>query len=232
MSSPRDAVLAQSVCFGYTAQDVLHNVSVRLPFGEVTVLAGPNGSGKSTLLELLAGVRVPRSGRVIRSAEVALVVQRPDAPDTLPVTVADTVAMGTWRRPRAGYRPRPTRASRRAAIAQAIERVGLAGLEGRPFADLSGGQRQRALIAQALVGRPGILLLDEPAAGLDHRSREITQALLAEEARRGAAVGCVTHDDAAIAAADRVVHLRDGRIMSAAPDDDAPRNKQRLAAGL
>ncbi|WP_309067405.1 zinc ABC transporter ATP-binding protein AztA [Microbacterium sp.] len=214
MPSPRDALLARSVCFAYGGYDVLHDVSLRLAYGEVTALAGPNGSGKSTLVELLAGVRAPRAGRIVRTADVALVVQRPDAPDTLPLTVADAVAMGTWRRSPG----RRTGATRRAAIADAIARVGLAGLERRPFADLSGGQRQRALIAQAIASRPSILLLDEPAAGLDAHSRHLARAILAEEARRGAAVACVTHDDEAISAADRVVRLNEGRIAAPVRD--------------
>ncbi|WP_203135747.1 ATP-binding cassette domain-containing protein [Microbacterium sp. JZ31] len=218
MPPHRDALSARSVCFAYDGRDVLHDVSLRLGFGEVAALAGPNGSGKSTLVELLAGVRTPRSGRIARSADVALVVQRPHAPDTLPLTVADTVAIGTWRRTSRHSSGRPAGAAQRAAIADAIARVGLTGLERHPFADLSGGQRQRALIAQAIASRPSILLLDEPAAGLDAGSRVLARRILAEEARRGAAVACVTHDDDAIAAADRVIRLSDGRIAAPVPD--------------
>jgi zinc/manganese transport system ATP-binding protein len=190
------------VCFAYAGHDVIHDVSVDLAFGEVTAIAGPNGSGKSTLIELLAGTLTPRAGRITRAAEVALVVQRPDVPGSLPLTLRDTVAMGTWRRRGGGHRTDP-----RPAIAEAIARVGLAGLERRPFAELSGGQRQRALIAQAIALRPAILLLDEPASGLDADSRERARQILAEEAARGAAVACVTHDDTAIDAADRVIRL-------------------------
>lgn len=110
--------------------------------------------------------------------------------------------MGTWRRRGRGHRTDP-----RPAIAEAIARVGLAGLERRPFAELSGGQRQRALIAQAIALRPAILLPDEPASGLDADSRERARQILAEEAARGAAIACVTHDDTAIDAADRVIRL-------------------------
>lgn len=196
------------MCFSYGGHDVLHDVSVDLRFGEVTAVAGPNGSGKSTLLELLAGTLTPRAGRVSRAADVALVVQRPDAPSGLPLSLRDAVAMGTWRPVRRGA---PPRRDAGAAIAAAIDRVGLSGLERQPFAELSGGQRQRALIAQAIVLRPAILLLDEPASGLDADSRERTRHILAEEAARGAAVACVTHDEAAITAADRVIRLGAGQ---------------------
>ncbi|TYL49888.1 ATP-binding cassette domain-containing protein [Nocardioides sp. BGMRC 2183] len=202
----RVAVRAHDLCYAHDGRDVLHDVSVTLPRGTVTAVAGANGAGKSTLVEILAGVRRPRRGSLERLGAVALVVQRPTAPDTLPVTVHDVVAMGTWARRRSSS-PAPT------AVDDAIERVGLRGLERRPLATLSGGQRQRALLAQGLVQRADVLLLDEPAAGLDAASRERTRFLLAEEAARGAAIACVTHDDADIDAADRVVRLEEGRLL-------------------
>ncbi|MDN3311250.1 zinc ABC transporter ATP-binding protein AztA [Microbacterium oryzae] len=211
MSSHRPAILGRSLCYAYDAEDVLHDVTVHLAFGEVAAVAGPNGSGKSTLVEILAGVLRPRSGAVTRAGDVALVVQRPDAPPSLPVTVRDAVAMGTW----AGGRRMP-RARARTAVAEAIARVELTGYEDRPLSALSGGQRQRALLAQGIVRRPSILLLDEPAAGLDSRSRDRTRTILAEEARRGAAVACVTHDETSMAVADRVIRIEAGRLQASA----------------
>lgn len=101
----------------------------------------------------------------------------------------------------------------RQEAARAIERVELTGMEDRRLVELSGGQRQRALLAQGLVRGADILILDEPAAGLDAASRDRVRAALAEEAARGAAVLCVTHDDDAIAAADRVIRLDGGMIV-------------------
>ncbi len=208
MPSPTlDAIRAHDLCYAHDGRDVLHGVSVALRRGTVTAVAGPNGAGKSTLVELLAGVRPPRRGVVQRDGTLALVVQRPVAPDTLPVTVHDVVSMGTWARRRGSHRSVTP-----GAVDDAIDRVGLSGLEERPLATLSGGQRQRALLAQGLVQQADILLLDEPAAGLDRSSRDRTRELLAEEAARGAAVACVTHDDASIRAADRVLRLDDGRL--------------------
>ncbi|MBF4992737.1 metal ABC transporter ATP-binding protein [Arthrobacter gandavensis] len=202
------ALRARSLCFAYTASDALHDVSLELHFGELVAVAGPNGAGKSTLVELLAGVLKPRSGTVLRAGSIGFVVQRPEAPAALPVTVADVVAMGTWA---GNYRGRRTAA--RKDIEEAIGRVGLSGLQARPFTSLSGGQRQRALLAQGLVRRPEILLLDEPAAGLDAASRARTREILAEEAARGAAVACVTHDDESIETAGRVIRLDGGRLV-------------------
>lgn len=203
----RPAVRARGLCFSFDEVPVLHGVDLDLPWGRLTAVAGPNGAGKSTLVELLAGVRTPRSGTVERADRVALVVQRPTAPDALPLTVRDVVTMGTWG-------ARRSRAQRRSDIEEALARVQLSDLAGRPFSALSGGQRQRALLAQGIARQARIFLLDEPAAGLDAESRERTRSMLAAEAARGAAVACVTHDEDAIATADLVVRLEGGRRRS------------------
>lgn len=202
------AVRTRGVCFAYADDDVLHDVTIDVPAGAVTAIAGHNGSGKSTLVELIAGVRRPRAGQVAVDGDLALVLQRPAAPDTMPVTAADIVAMGTWKR---GHRMGRTAA--RAAVRDALDRVGMAALSDRPLTDLSGGQRQRVFLAQGIVRRPDILLLDEPAAGLDRASVARSRQILAEEAARGAVVVCVTHDDDAIAAADRVITLERGVVV-------------------
>jgi zinc/manganese transport system ATP-binding protein len=191
---------------------VLNDVDLDLPWGTVTAIAGPNGAGRSTLVELFAGVRSLQGGTVECTDEVALVVQRPTAPDSLPVTVRDVVTMGTWstRVPRGA---RPGRAMRRSRVEEALHQMDLVDLASRPFAALSGCQRQRALLAQGIARRARVFTLDEPAAGLDTASRERTRQLLAAAARAGAAVACVTHDESSIAAADLVVRLEAGRLV-------------------
>ncbi|WP_433677111.1 ATP-binding cassette domain-containing protein [Microbacterium gorillae] len=205
-----DATLSlDNVHFAYDGGEVLRGITLDLHPGAVTVLRGPNGSGKSTLVEIVAGTRQPTVGAIRRRGSVALVVQRIDGLTGLPLTVDEVVRIGTWR---AGTRVRRSHA--RAAISAALAQAGLDGWEQRPFASLSGGQRQRALLAQALVQRPDILLLDEPDAGLDGESTEHLSRLLAAEAARGATVLCITHDGGVAAAADRVVELNAGRIIA------------------
>ncbi|WP_136612297.1 ATP-binding cassette domain-containing protein [Sinomonas albida] len=206
------AIRARGLCYAFGGNQVLDEVSVDVPWGAVTALTGSNGAGKSTLMELLAGVRRPSRGVIERDADVALVVQRPAAPEALCVTVWDVVTMGTWGARRLGPAPR-SRADRARAVRAAIARADLVGLERRSFSTLSGGQRQRALLAQGLARSARILLLDEPAAGLDPESQTRTRAILAEEASRGVAVVCVTHDRADIAAADRVIRLERGAVL-------------------
>ena len=189
----------------------LLDVSLDLAWGAVTAIAGPNGAGKSTLVEVLAGVRRPAHGSVECRSSLALVVQRVATPDSLPMTVRDVVALGTWGVGQARS-SRTGKAQVRERVDGALERVQLAGLARRPFNELSGGQRQRALLAQGIARQARIFLLDEPAAGLDQESRRRIRAILAAEAARGAAVACVSHDEEDIAAADAVIRLAAGRI--------------------
>lgn len=208
------ALQARNLSFSFNEHPALEDVDVGLRWGTVTAIAGPNGAGKSTLIEILAGVRKPLRGTVERVGDVALVVQRVTTPDTLPLTVRDVVAMGTWGAGSSSRSSRVSAAERKSRVADALERVQLADLAATPFNALSGGQRQRALLAQGIARQARIFLLDEPAAGLDLESRSRTRSMLAAEAKRGAAVACVSHDEEAIAAADYLVSLNGGRRVT------------------
>ena len=162
--------------------------------------------------QILAGVRKASRGTVGRNDDVALVVQRVTTPDALPVTVRDVVTMGTWG-VTSGRTPKMGTAEQNDRVVEALARVQLTEYASSPFNALSGGQRQRTLLAQGIARRAGIFLLDEPAAGLDFESRRRTRAMLAEEAARGAAVACVSHDEESIEAANYVVRLLDGRLV-------------------
>ena len=195
--------------------DALVDVSASIAPAAVTALAGANGSGKSTLLAVIAGVQEHR-GAVLRerSHRVAFVVQRSAVPSTLPVTVRDVVSMGRWSE-RGPWRPL-TRADR-AIVTDSIRALGLDGLEHRPLHALSGGQRQRALVAQGLAQRADVLLLDEPTVGLDDEAQHLIGLAIAAEAERGVTVVHATHDPAVIAAADHVIRLDSGRVVSLGP---------------
>ncbi|WP_369130961.1 zinc ABC transporter ATP-binding protein AztA [Modestobacter roseus] len=192
----------------------LDGVTAELPAGAVTALVGPNGAGKSTLLDVLAGVLPPTAGRVERrrGTSVAYVPQRSAVSAHLPLTVADTLAMGRWR-DRGPWRR--LRRSDRELVAACAERLGLTPLLGRPLSAVSGGQRQRALVAQGLVARADVLLVDEPTAGVDAVTQEALLAALRAEAERGAVVLHATHEDAAVAHADAVLALDQGRVVDA-----------------
>lgn len=187
----------------------LRGIDAEAHAGRMLAVVGPNGSGKSTLLDVAAGLLAPSAGEVHRRAgiRIAFVPQSTPLPAHLPLTVTDLVTMGTWGRLGTW---RPMRRADRQAVADAIATVELRELSRRRVGDLSGGQRQRALLAQALVQRADLVLLDEPMAGLDARSRVIIARAVRQLTGNGAAVIAVTHDLREFDAVDEVLHLDDG----------------------
>ncbi|GAB3149972.1 zinc ABC transporter ATP-binding protein AztA [Microbacterium neimengense] len=187
---------------------LLHPLDLRLDPGVTTVVTGPNGAGKTTLLEALAGARPGRTGVVDGARRIAFVPQQSSIAEGLPLTVAQLVRIGAWRR----RLPLPSRAERTDA-GEAMVALEITDLAARPVAMLSGGQRQRALLAQALARRADVLLLDEPTTGLDAASSSRILSAVERERRRGAVVVCVSHDPVLIAAAGRVLRLEGGRLV-------------------
>ncbi len=183
---------------------VLDDIQLHIERGEFVAVLGPSGCGKSTLLRLVAGLERPSAGTV-RLGERAVAGIDPRSavvfqePRLLPwKTVAANVALGV--------RHAAARDGRATPEAM-LDRVGLTGFERALPHQLSGGMAQRAALARALVGRPGVLLLDEPFASLDALTRLRMQDLLADVCRdlRPTTV-MVTHDvDEALLLADRVV---------------------------
>ncbi|MBT2484700.1 MULTISPECIES: zinc ABC transporter ATP-binding protein AztA [unclassified Microbacterium] len=195
----------------FEGREALCGVEAEIHAGSLTVIAGPNGAGKSTLLEVLAGTRVPTSGSRRVSGSVAFVPQRASIPPRLPVSVKDVVSVGTWGR--LGFWRRMDSTARE-LVDRSLERLDIHGLARHPFTSLSGGQQQRALLAQGLAREADVLLLDEPTTGLDAASSLRIRAVLREEAARGVAVVCVSHDAAVIGDADRVISLSEGRVAA------------------
>lgn len=192
-------------------RDVVRDVDLDVRHGAVTVIAGPNGAGKSTLLEVIAGTRQPSTGTRAATGAVAFVPQRAAVSDRLPVTVRDVVTVGAWGRTGPWRR---LSGDDRVAVDDALDRLRITDLARQPFGSLSGGQRQRALLAQGLARRADLLLLDEPTTGLDADSAERIRTVMRAEADRGAAVVCVSHDPAVIAAADHLVRLDEGCVVA------------------
>jgi len=172
------------VCFGYERQDVLHNVDISVPEKSLVAVVGPNGGGKTTLIKLALGLLKPRLGTVrVFSVppeqsrhDIGYVPQHLNFDPEFPVSAFDVVLMGRTDRHRFG----PYRRGDRAKAAKALEKVRLRHLGRRPLSQLSGGERQRALIAQALVSDPRLLLLDEPTANVDPAAEHEIYDLLHE----------------------------------------------------
>jgi ABC-type Mn2+/Zn2+ transport system ATPase subunit len=154
------------VTLGYGGHPVLTDVSFDIPEGDFLGLVGPNGSGKTTILRAILNTLDPIAGTVTRAPGLRFgyVPQRDQVDYGFPLKVIDVVLMGRYDRIGIGRRPS---ASDRAHALSALEHVGIADLAGQPLSALSGGQKQRTLIARALVGKPNVLVLDEPTTGMD-----------------------------------------------------------------
>lgn len=184
--------------------------------GELFAILGPSGSGKTTLLRLIAGFEAPTAGTIKLGGQdvTALPPARRDT-NTVFQQYALFPHMSVAQNVEYGLRVRGVgKAERRRRAAEALEMVRLSGQVARKPAELSGGQQQRVALARALVGRPRVLLLDEPLGALDLKLREQMQVeLKAIQREVGITFVIVTHDqDEALTLCDRLVVLNDGRI--------------------
>jgi zinc/manganese transport system ATP-binding protein len=162
------AIVLDRLTLGYDGDPAVVGATGAFAMGRSTAIVGPNGSGKSTLLKALAGRLKPLDGAVrlegVTRRDIAYLPQEAGMDRDFPITLADHVALGFERR--LGLF-RGLGAAERARLAQALDWVGLKGLEQRPIRSLSGGQFQRALFARVVVQDAPVILLDEPFAGLD-----------------------------------------------------------------
>ncbi|MDX6256604.1 MAG: putative transport system ATP-binding protein [Frankiales bacterium] len=206
---------------GTTEVRALDAVSLAVRPGELVAVMGPSGSGKSTLLTLAGGLDVPTNGRVlvegidlgslsakqlagVRRRSVGYVFQELNLIPAL--TAIENVSL-----------PReldgvPVRKAR-AEAQRVLDEVGVGDLAGRFPDDMSGGQQQRVAIARALVGSRRLVLADEPTGALDSETGESVLRVLRARCDAGAAGVLVTHEARHAAWADRVVFLRDGRVI-------------------
>jgi manganese transport system ATP-binding protein len=200
-----DAIDVASLRVSYDDVTALEHVSLRVRAQTICGLIGVNGSGKSTLFKALMGLVQATSGtvRIFGAAPkdarklnaVSYVPQAEDVDWTFPVSVRDVVMMGRYGSLGHSRRPRP---ADRAAVAAALERVGLVDLQHRQIGELSGGQRKRAFVARGIAQDAGLLLLDEPFAGVDKASEAGLTGLFKELRDEGKTILVSTHDLAGI----------------------------------
>jgi len=209
---------------GATAVEALRGVDLQVAAGELVAVMGPSGSGKSTLLTLAGGLDTATSGEVLvegvplsgldaaglaalRRRSVGYVFQELNLLPAL--TAAENVALPLELD---GMRARDARVR----ALRALDELELSSLAGRFPDDLSGGEQQRVAIARALVGERRLVLADEPTGALDSITGESVLALLRQRVDAGAAAVLVTHEARHAGWADRVVFLRDGRVVDEA----------------
>jgi zinc transport system ATP-binding protein len=207
--------------FSVQGRPLLRDIELEVHAGEVVALLGGNGSGKSTLVKAAVGLNRLTRGEVTLFGEpvarfrdwrrVGYVPQRNSAPPAVPATVGEVVASGrlSHKRPLA-----PFRAQDRAAVDEALAVVGLAERRHHAVSILSGGQQQRVLVARALAGRPELLILDEPNAGVDHASQRALAQALADRARHGTTILVVLHELGPFEPLiSRLLLMREGRLV-------------------
>lgn len=213
-----------ALCGGYDRQRILHDITLNIPAGKVTVLLGPNGCGKSTLLKTIGRFIRPESGKVMidgvdlfsmptkkLARRLAILPQSPVTPAGL--TVEDMV--GFDRHPYQKALGRSTREDKQ-AVDWVLEAASLTALRHMDVGSLSGGQRQRAWIAMTLAQKTDTILLDEPTTYLDIAYQLDVLELLQELNRKlGTTIVIVLHDiNLAARFADYMVAMKDGRVMN------------------
>jgi putative ABC transport system ATP-binding protein len=199
----------------------LSGIHLEIRNGEYVSIAGPSGCGKTTLLSILGLLDTPSDGKYvlntkqvaslsfserarIRNQEIGFIFQAFNLIGDL--TVYENVELPLT------YRGMPSK-ERKERVQEALERVGMSHRMKHYPSQLSGGQQQRVAVARAVVGKPSILLADEPTGNLDSRNSESVMELLEELHKEGATICMVTHDPRFARYAERSIHLFDGRVV-------------------
>jgi ABC-2 type transport system ATP-binding protein len=215
------AIVAEQLtkCFG--ANTAVDRLDLEVAPGELVAVLGPNGAGKTTTVELLLGLHRPDAGR---ARVLGLDPAANGRLHTMVGALLQDGAVPAGLRAREAVRLHAAFHADPADPDELLERLGLTPAAGRTFRHLSTGQKRRLLLALALVGRPRVLFLDEPTAGLDPAARATTWALVRELAADGATVLLTTQlIEEAERVADRVAIIDRGRLLAAGPPGDLVR---------
>lgn len=225
MTNP--AIVASDLSAAYRERLIWSGATFSIPAGSFTAVLGPNGSGKSTLIRMILGQLAPARGslEVLGGAphrgnpSIGYVPQGSSFDPDLSIRGSDFVGLGID-----GHRWGVRIAGREIAEAQtraAIESVGAGGYADRSVGRVSGGEQQRLLLAQALVGRPRLLVMDEPLSHLDVRNQRTMVQLISEVAReRSLTVLLIAHDvNQLLAHIDHVLYIAQGKLAMGKPKD-------------
>ena len=208
-------------------RQILSGVSFTMAPGQFTGLIGPNGAGKTTLLRVILGLQPSTDGRVLLNGSprsrrggglIGYVPQKLSIDSDVPLRARDVVGLGIDGH-KLGF-PLPS-ASRRQLVTEALEAVGADAYADSRIGELSGGEQQRVMIAHALIGKPRLLLLDEPLANLDLKSEQGIVSVLARLAHeQGIAVLISAHDlNPLLREIDTVVYVAAGHAAAGSTDE-------------
>lgn len=210
-----------NVSYSYGERFSVMDASLDVDEGSVTVFLGPNGSGKTTLLNLISGVLIPQSGKVVlddknihhmksktRAKKIAVVRQFVNAP--FGYSVFDIVAMGRYAHKKKFESMNKEDAN---IVKHFLDKMGILHLQDESVTKISGGELQRVSLARALCQQSDVMLLDEPVNHLDIRHRYDILNTIRKRADEGSTILCVLHDiNLAIQYADKLVLLKDGKV--------------------
>jgi zinc transport system ATP-binding protein len=195
---------------GYDGKTVLSGLSFHVDAGDYWCIVGENGSGKSTLMKTLLGLKTPMTGQVtagdgLKAGEIGYMPQQTAVQKDFPASVKEVVLSGCLNR--RGLRPFYS-FDEKMAVEENMDRLGISAIANKCYRELSGGQQQRALLARALCAAQKMLLLDEPASGLDPQASADMYELIAELNAEGITVIMISHDIAAsIKYASHILHI-------------------------
>lgn len=216
-------LICQDVTLGYEGNAVVRHLNFEVNQGDYLCIVGENGSGKSTLIKALLGLKAPMSGTIrmgdgLEADGIGYLPQQTIVQKDFPASVREIVLSGCLGR--FGWRPFYGKQERALAAAH-MERLGITHLAGRCYRELSGGQQQRVLLARALCATRSMLLLDEPAAGLDPAAMQEMYELLTElNAKEKITVIMVSHDIRAAAAyASHILHVSEEPLFFGTKED-------------
>lgn len=213
-------------------RSICQHVQLRVQPGEFLAILGPNGAGKSTLLKAILGLIPLSAGKITvlshparrGNAAIGYVPQRRHFESDVRIRGRSIVRLGldgrNWGLPLPFLHHRKAREAA-LQVQEAIDLVGASAYADRPIGELSGGEQQRLLIAQALVTRPRILMLDEPLDSLDLRNQQGVASVIRQISREtGAAVLLVAHDvNPILTSIDRVVYMAHGQVAVGTPEE-------------
>lgn len=201
-------ISAHGLWFRRGGRDIISNVDLDVRPGEIVTLIGPNGAGKTTLVRLVLGIEKPDRGLIVRptSTRIGYVPQRFEVDSAIPMTVEGFLALGG--------------SASSADIAKALDEVGAGRTRRQQLSKLSGGETQRVLIARALLRQPNLLILDEPASGVDFTGEAELYELVAKlRDERHLGVLLISHDlHVVMARSDRVICLNGHVCCSGEPE--------------
>ncbi len=221
-------IIAKNLSVGYGEKIVWENTNFSVTRGEFVAIIGPNGSGKTTLLRVLLGLLGPRSGEILLfgkkpekgNKRIGYIPQRHIVDTGTTIEALEIVRLGACNCRWGFDLPAKAKAERDEAL-KALRAVGAEEFAHRPLVSLSGGELQRVFLAQALVGNPELLLLDEPLANLDIRRENEMVQLVKEIARsRGVTVLLIAHNiNPLLGALDTAIYVAGGKVVAGKPEE-------------